>query len=392
MYFIFFFFFSKSGFKDRCFCSSSVHIKTCFLHIPQYIFIHLWGGSSLHYTTHLLLLRPPPCQIWQSIVVHHNVQKLTQPWATRWFSNCGDKTMILRRCCRCWHLSLTKNKCNTVARHVRCNRRCCSSDATAPLIPRRHAIRMTTRWRSPWTTPPSWMSSSVRSVWLLVPSSRSSAVCFHVRNMYPLSIGLFTRCVRVRVRFQIEDIRNSIEKIDVNVAEVKKLYSVILSAPTSDQGKNCQHHELFIGFSFSFSALTFDLFTRCVLCVPANKAALRWIWISYLFAFALIFSNPRPLPSWLETQNQLEAMTNDIKKMANNARNKLKSECAYCLLVQKDNHLRPEVACLIDEMEKCRQWAAVNCLMCVSSQPSRGIWSQKSRKGFLLTCGYVNRR
>ncbi|XP_075902913.1 syntaxin 3b isoform X2 [Nelusetta ayraudi] len=60
---------------------------------------------------------------------------------------------------------------------------------------------------------------------------------------------------------QIEDIRNSIEKIDVNVAEVKKLYSVILSAPTSDQ----------------------------------------------------------------ETQNQLEAMTNDIKKMANNARNKLKT-------------------------------------------------------------------
>lgn len=81
--------------------------------------------------------------------------------------------------------------------------------------------------------------------------------------------------LRVRVHFQIEDIRNSIEKIDVNVAEVKKLYSVILSAPTSDQGKNCQHHELFIGFSFSFSALTFDLCTRCVLCVPANKAALR---------------------------------------------------------------------------------------------------------------------
>ncbi|XP_016426475.1 syntaxin-3-like [Sinocyclocheilus rhinocerous] len=61
---------------------------------------------------------------------------------------------------------------------------------------------------------------------------------------------------------QIEDIRNSINKIDENVAEVKKLYSVILSAPTSDQ----------------------------------------------------------------KTQDDLEALTNDIKKMANNARNKLKKK------------------------------------------------------------------
>ncbi|XP_022539221.1 syntaxin 3b isoform X3 [Astyanax mexicanus] len=60
---------------------------------------------------------------------------------------------------------------------------------------------------------------------------------------------------------QIEDIRNSIDKIDENVAEVKKLYSVILSAPTSDQ----------------------------------------------------------------KTQDELESLTNDIKKMANNARNKLKT-------------------------------------------------------------------
>ncbi|KAG5849589.1 hypothetical protein ANANG_G00112550 [Anguilla anguilla] len=60
---------------------------------------------------------------------------------------------------------------------------------------------------------------------------------------------------------QIEEIRTSIDKIDENVAEVKKLYSVILSAPTSDQ----------------------------------------------------------------KTQDDLEAVTIDIKKLANNARNKLKS-------------------------------------------------------------------
>lgn len=43
--------------------------------------------------------------------------------------------------------------------------------------------------------------------------------------------------------FQIEDIRNSIDKIDENVSVVKKLYSVILSAPTSEQSKipSCFH-------------------------------------------------------------------------------------------------------------------------------------------------------
>lgn len=34
------------------------------------------------------------------------------------------------------------------------------------------------------------------------------------------------------------------------------------------------------------------------------------------------------LPNFIsETQDELEALTNDIKKMANNARNKLKSKC-----------------------------------------------------------------
>ncbi|XP_036406805.1 syntaxin-3a isoform X1 [Megalops cyprinoides] len=60
---------------------------------------------------------------------------------------------------------------------------------------------------------------------------------------------------------QIDEIRTSIDKIDENVVEVKKLYSVILSAPTSDQ----------------------------------------------------------------KTQDDLEALTNDIKKLANSVRNKLKS-------------------------------------------------------------------
>uniref|UniRef100_A0A8C7FWB9 Syntaxin-3 n=1 Tax=Oncorhynchus kisutch TaxID=8019 RepID=A0A8C7FWB9_ONCKI len=60
---------------------------------------------------------------------------------------------------------------------------------------------------------------------------------------------------------QIEEIRSSIDKIDESVAQAKKLYSTILSAPTSEQ----------------------------------------------------------------KTQDDLEAVTNDIKKAAGTARNKLKS-------------------------------------------------------------------
>ncbi|XP_056266055.1 syntaxin-3-like isoform X2 [Pseudoliparis swirei] len=60
---------------------------------------------------------------------------------------------------------------------------------------------------------------------------------------------------------QSEDIRSSIDKIDESVVEIKKLYSTILSAPTSEQ----------------------------------------------------------------KTHDDVEALTNEIKKSANNARNKLKS-------------------------------------------------------------------
>ncbi|KAI4833186.1 syntaxin-3-like [Pseudochaenichthys georgianus] len=60
---------------------------------------------------------------------------------------------------------------------------------------------------------------------------------------------------------QIEDIRTSIDKIDESVTEIKKLYSAILSAASSEQ----------------------------------------------------------------KTQDEVEAVTNEIKKSANNARNKLKS-------------------------------------------------------------------
>ena len=42
------------------------------------------------------------------------------------------------------------------------------------------------------------------------------------------------------------------------------------------------------------------------------------------------FIHQRIFPRFPETQDDLEAITNEIKKMANNARNKLKSEPYTC--------------------------------------------------------------
>lgn len=44
------------------------------------------------------------------------------------------------------------------------------------------------------------------------------------------------------VWFQTEDIHLSIDKIDESVTEIKKLYSTILSAPTSDQSNILLHN------------------------------------------------------------------------------------------------------------------------------------------------------
>ncbi len=63
--------------------------------------------------------------------------------------------------------------------------------------------------------------------------------------------------------FQIEDIRNSIDKIDENVAEVKKLYSVILSAPTSDQSKEPLHYPLMPALFFFCRCPSLNLLTYC---------------------------------------------------------------------------------------------------------------------------------
>lgn len=55
-------------------------------------------------------------------------------------------------------------------------------------------------------------------------------VCLHM-------CGHAFLCVCTVVWFKIEDIRTSIDKIDESVNEIKKLYSTILSAPTSDQSE-----------------------------------------------------------------------------------------------------------------------------------------------------------
>lgn len=49
-------------------------------------------------------------------------------------------------------------------------------------------------------------------------------------DVWRSQLGNFSVCV-----LQIEEIRSSLDKIDENIGEIKRLYSVILSAPTSDQ-------------------------------------------------------------------------------------------------------------------------------------------------------------
>uniref|UniRef100_A0A8D0CS58 Syntaxin 3a n=1 Tax=Sander lucioperca TaxID=283035 RepID=A0A8D0CS58_SANLU len=95
---------------------------------------------------------------------------------------------------------------------------------------------------------------------------------------------------------QIEDIRMSIDKIDESVTEIKKLYSTILSAPTSDQSNKHTH-------IFFFRSVTFH----------------------YFFLFVISLCSLSLSLSLSETQDDVEALTNEIKKSANNARNKLKS-------------------------------------------------------------------
>lgn len=61
-----------------------------------------------------------------------------------------------------------------------------------------------------------------------VPHVRKQKMCLLITD--PCVLG-----------FQTEDIRLSIDKIDESVTEIKKLYSTILSAPTSEQSNVFLH-------------------------------------------------------------------------------------------------------------------------------------------------------
>ena len=58
------------------------------------------------------------------------------------------------------------------------------------------------------------------------------------KHSTPLSIlREYLKCVYV---FQVEEIREMIDKIQANVEEVKKKHSAILSAPQTDESKGIQ--------------------------------------------------------------------------------------------------------------------------------------------------------
>ena len=155
-----------------------------------------------------------------------------------------------------------------------------------------------------WRMRHSWMISLLRYSLLVCPSVCLSVCLFLTflirqcisKKSYKTSSCLICVCLRVCFYvFQIEDIRTSIDKIDESVTEIKKLYSTILSAPTSDQSKGLWHTHV-----YTYS----QLFTLCSLSIICSQ-------------------------SLSETQDDVEALTNEIKKSANNARNKLKSQYLF---------------------------------------------------------------
>lgn len=85
-------------------------------------------------------------------------------------------------------------------------------------------------------------------------------------------------CVLV---LQIEVIRNNIDKIDENVTEVKKLYSVILSAPTSDQSKKSPPALTFTSFFLRYKITQHwsgkaSALKICTMLYPAQKHRRTW--------------------------------------------------------------------------------------------------------------------
>lgn len=117
---------------------------------------------------------------------------------------------------------------------------------------------------------------------------------------------------------QIEEIRSSIDKIDESVTQAKKLYSTILSAPTSEQSKH--HHSIPLSLSLVISLLSHPLYFPFF---PFHIVHPLWLVDTSMFTTSLFFSLSLCSP---ETQDDLEAVTNDIKKAAGTARNKLKSK------------------------------------------------------------------
>lgn len=125
----------------------------------------------------------------------------------------------------CWQINSVSVKCTDIPVHFRVSGRRAMLQA------------MTSRFLC--RTKPLWMNSLLRF---------AVYVCFFLvfwnTNVF---IDHWLPCVFV---FQAEDIRLSIDKIDESVTEIKKLYSNILSAPTSDQSNVTAQH-----LSFSLPAV-----------------------------------------------------------------------------------------------------------------------------------------
>jgi len=72
----------------------------------------------------------------------------------------------------------------------------------------------------------------------------SSPTCVFISNLQRIEkihvtpLSILCECLRSVYVFQVEEIREMIDKIQANVEEVKKKHSAILSAPQTDESKD----------------------------------------------------------------------------------------------------------------------------------------------------------
>ena len=116
---------------------------------------------------------------------------------------------------------------------------------------------------------------------------------------------------------EVEDIRENIDKIQLNVEEVKRKHSSILSAPQTDESESFIYAFFqFISISLIFFHYKKHFFFFRISASLTFSLVKSWKKINFNFFFFAIS----------EMKQELEDLMADIKKTANKVRAKLKGK------------------------------------------------------------------